>query len=133
MKSRTLFEGSHIPLHRWLQALFLFKASDGRVTAEQLHREIGVTCKTAYFIIERMSDAVRSQRFPDVVPVGPLAARRAGLRAECRGPGGRGRQRGEARLTASGTNAAADHWLVGELDAPSPCGTWAAARPCRCA
>ena len=71
VKSRTLFEGSQIPLHRWLQALFLFKASDGRVTAEQLHREIGVTCKTAYFIIERMSDAVRSQRFPDVVPVGP--------------------------------------------------------------
>lgn len=68
VKSRTLFEGSHIPLNRWLQALFLFKASNGQVTAEQLRREIGVTCKTAYFIIERMSDAARSQQFPDVIP-----------------------------------------------------------------
>jgi len=71
VKSRTLFEGSHVPLNRWLQALFLFKTSHGRVTAEQLHREIGVTCKTAYFIIERISDAVRSERVPDVMPPAP--------------------------------------------------------------
>jgi transposase-like protein len=71
VKSRTLFEGSHIPLNRWLKALFLFKASNGQVTAEQLHRELGVTCKTAYFIIERISDAARSQRFPDVIPTTP--------------------------------------------------------------
>jgi transposase-like protein len=60
VKTETLFEGSHVPLHKWLQAIHLHKAADGGVTAEQIHRELGVTHKTAYFVIERIADAVRA-------------------------------------------------------------------------
>jgi hypothetical protein len=54
----TMFEGSHVPLHKWFQASFLLNAAQGVVTAHQLHRRLEVTNKTALGIVRRLAAAI---------------------------------------------------------------------------
>jgi transposase-like protein len=56
----TIFEDSHIPLGKWLLAIHLMCASKKGISAHQLHREIGVTYKTAWFMCHRIRLAMRS-------------------------------------------------------------------------
>jgi len=51
----TMFEGSHVPLHKWFQACFLLNAAPGAVTAHQLHLRLEVTNKTALGIVHRVA------------------------------------------------------------------------------
>lgn len=55
----TLFERSHVPLHKWLLANHLICASKKGVSAHQLHRMLGVTYKTAWFMAHRIREAMR--------------------------------------------------------------------------
>lgn len=50
----TIFEGSHIPLHVWLQAVFLMVSSKKGVSSNQLHRTLGITLKSAWFLSHRI-------------------------------------------------------------------------------
>jgi transposase-like protein len=59
VKVRTIFESSHIPLHIWLQAMFLMCSSKKGVSANQLHRTLGVTLKSAWFLAHRIREAMR--------------------------------------------------------------------------
>jgi transposase-like protein len=52
----TMFEGSHVPLHKWFQAGFLLSAGRGAVTAHQLHLRLEVTNKTAMGIVRRLAE-----------------------------------------------------------------------------
>jgi transposase-like protein len=54
----TMFEGSHVPLHKWFQACFLLNAARGAVTAHQLHRRLEVTNKTALGIVHRLGEII---------------------------------------------------------------------------
>jgi hypothetical protein len=54
----TMFEGSHVPLHKWFQASFLLNAAQGAVTAHQLHRRLEVTNKTALGIVHRLAAVI---------------------------------------------------------------------------
>jgi transposase-like protein len=54
VKIGTIFEDSHIPMHKWLQAIFLVAASKKGISANQLHRALGVTLKTAWFLGHRI-------------------------------------------------------------------------------
>ena len=56
----TMFEGSHVPLHKWFQACFLLNAARGSVTAHQLHRRLEVTNKTALGIVHRLAAVIAS-------------------------------------------------------------------------
>src|SRR3990172_9597013 len=49
----TLFESSHIPLHKWLLAFHLMASSKKGISAHQLHRTLSVTYKTAWFMAHR--------------------------------------------------------------------------------
>ena len=60
----TLFESSHIPLHKWLQAVYLMWASKKGISAHQLHRTLGVTYKTAWFMEHRIREAMRTDNLP---------------------------------------------------------------------
>jgi transposase-like protein len=60
VKIGTIFESSHIPLHVWLQAIFLMASSKKGVSSNQLHRTLGVTLKTAWFLSHRLREAMRS-------------------------------------------------------------------------
>lgn len=54
----TVFERSKIALHKWLLASFLICSSKKGMSAHQLHRTIGVTYKTAWFMSHRLREAM---------------------------------------------------------------------------
>lgn len=54
----TIFEDSHAPLHIWLQAIALLAASKKGISSNQLHRTLGVTLKTAWFMSHRIRMAM---------------------------------------------------------------------------
>lgn len=56
----TVFESSHVPLHKWLQATFLMVSSKKGISAHQLSRVLEVTYKTAWFMCHRLREAMRS-------------------------------------------------------------------------
>lgn len=57
----TLFERSKIPLHKWLLATALLCASKKGISSHQLHRTLGVTYKTAWFMSHRIREAMREE------------------------------------------------------------------------
>jgi transposase-like protein len=69
VKVGTVFESSHVPLHKWLQAVFLMCASKKGISAHQLHRTLEVNYRTAWFMEHRIREAMRSGEF---APIGGL-------------------------------------------------------------
>ncbi len=55
----TLYERSKVPLHKWMLATHLMTSSKKGYSAHQLHRTIGVTYKTAWFMAHRIREAMR--------------------------------------------------------------------------
>ncbi len=58
VKIGTIFESSHVKLHLWLQAMFLMCSSKKGISSNQLHRILGVTLKTAWFMSHRIREAM---------------------------------------------------------------------------
>jgi transposase-like protein len=58
VRTGTIFERSHIPLHKWLMATHLMAASKKGVSAHQLHRMLGITYKSAWFMAHRIREAM---------------------------------------------------------------------------
>jgi transposase-like protein len=59
VKVGTVFESSHVALHLWFQAAHLMSASKKGISAHELHRILGVTYKTAWFMGHRLREAMR--------------------------------------------------------------------------
>jgi transposase-like protein len=57
----TIFEDSHIPLNKWLLAIHLLCASKKGMSAHQLHRMLGVTYKSAWFMAHRIRYAMTQE------------------------------------------------------------------------
>ena len=55
----TIFESSHVPLHIWLQAMYLIVGSKKGISSHQLARTLGLTVKTAWFLSHRIREAMR--------------------------------------------------------------------------
>lgn len=60
VKIGTIFEASHVPMNVWLQAIYLMVGSKKGISSNQLHRTLGVTVKTAWFMSHRIREAMRS-------------------------------------------------------------------------
>lgn len=56
----TIFEESHMPLHKWLQAIHLMCASKKGISAHQMHRILECTYETAWFLCHRIREAMRA-------------------------------------------------------------------------
>jgi transposase-like protein len=56
----TVFERSKIALNVWLQAVYLLCSSKKGISSHQLHRTLGVTYKTAWFMTHRIREAMKS-------------------------------------------------------------------------
>ena len=56
----TIFEDSHIGLHLWLQAIYLMTSSKKGISSHQLHRTLGITVKSAWFMSHRIREAMRN-------------------------------------------------------------------------
>lgn len=54
----TVYERSHIPLHKWLLATHLMSSSKKGISAHQLHRLLGITYKSAWFMAHRIREAM---------------------------------------------------------------------------
>ena len=94
VKVGTIFEGSHVPLHKGLQAMHLLCASKKGISTHQLHRTLGVTPKTAWFLSRRIREAMRGgtpaplggEGGPRSRPTKPTTARRTIGREAAAGP-----------------------------------------------
>ncbi len=56
----TVFERSKIPLSKWLAALFLLVSSKKGISAHQMHRMLGVSYKSTWFMMHRLREAMRT-------------------------------------------------------------------------
>jgi transposase-like protein len=59
----TIFEDSHIPLNKWLYAFHLLCSSKKGMSAHQLHRMLGITYKSAWFMAHRIRYAMSEPAF----------------------------------------------------------------------
>src|SRR5271156_6380796 len=64
VKVGTVFESSHIPLHQWLQAVYLMCSSKKGISSHQLMRTLDVQYKTAWFMTHRIREAMKSGKLP---------------------------------------------------------------------
>jgi transposase-like protein len=83
----TVFEASHVPLHIWFQATFLMCSSKKGVSSNQLHRTLGVTLKTAWFMSHRLREAMR------VLKIDPIGGEGKFVEADETFVGGKARNR----------------------------------------
>ena len=63
----SVMERSHIPLPKWVLAIRMMTASKKGVSAHQVHRSLGITYKTAWFMCHRIREAMS---IPDAPPLG---------------------------------------------------------------
>jgi hypothetical protein len=59
----TIFESSHIGLDKWLLAFYLLCSSTKGMSAHQLHRMLGITYKSAWFMFHRIREAMAEDPF----------------------------------------------------------------------
>ena len=58
---KTVFERSKIPLNKWLLAVHLMCASKKAISSHQIHRMLGVTYKSAWFMTHRIREAMKPE------------------------------------------------------------------------
>lgn len=61
VRTGTIFERSHVPLHKWLYAMYLLITARKGISSLQLSKEIGVTQKSAWFVLQRLREACGKQ------------------------------------------------------------------------
>jgi transposase-like protein len=66
VKVGTVFEASHVPLHKWLLAAYLLCSSKKGMSSHQLMRTLDVTYKTAWFMTHRIREAMRTGTFSPI-------------------------------------------------------------------
>jgi hypothetical protein len=59
VRTCSVMERSHVPLHKWLLATHIMAASKKGMSAMQMSRMIGVTYKTAWFLCHRIREAMK--------------------------------------------------------------------------
>ena len=57
VRTKTIFERSHVPLHKWIHAMYQLLTSRKGVSSMQLAKEIGVQQRTAWFMLHRIREA----------------------------------------------------------------------------
>src|ERR1700730_13986206 len=69
VRTGTVMERSHIPLHKWLYAMYLLVTARKGISSLQLAKEIGVTQKSAWFMLQRLREACGSDKDIDKLRV----------------------------------------------------------------
>lgn len=88
VRTGSIMERSHVPLHKWLLAFHLMAASKKGVSAKQMERMLGVSYKTAWFLCHRIREAMDG-----AAPKGPLGGPDAVVEADETYVGGKARNR----------------------------------------
>lgn len=61
VKVGTIFEDSHIPMTKWLMAIYLMCSSKKGVSANQIKRTLGLSYKSAWFLCHRIREAMKKE------------------------------------------------------------------------
>jgi len=62
VRTGTIFERSHVPLHKWVHAMYLLLTARKGISSLQLSKEIGITQKSAWFVLHRLRAATAGKR-----------------------------------------------------------------------
>jgi transposase-like protein len=57
IRTGTIFERSHVPLNKWLFAMYMLVTARKGISSMQLSKEIGITQKSAWFVLHRLREA----------------------------------------------------------------------------
>ncbi len=71
--SKSIFEGAHIPVGKWIYAIFMMCSSKKGVSANQLSRELNLTYKSAWFMCHRVREAMLQEPLAGLLGTGPDA------------------------------------------------------------
>ena len=74
VKLHTVMEASHIPARIWLQAMHLICSSKKGISSNQLHRIMGITLKSAWFMSHRIREAMKEPGWREAGPLGGAGA-----------------------------------------------------------
>lgn len=88
VRTGTVMERSHVPLHKWLLATHLMAASKKGMSAKQMERMLGVTYKTAWFLCHRIREAMGG-----AAPTGPMGGHNEVVEADETYVGGKAKNR----------------------------------------
>ena len=67
IRTGTIFERSHIPLHKWLYAMYLLVTARKGISSMQIAKEIGVQQKSAWFMLHRLREACGGERLDSFI------------------------------------------------------------------
>jgi len=87
----TVFESSHVPMHIWLQAIYLMCSSRKGIATRQLHRTFVGSLKTAWFLGHRIREAMTVLKVDEADP--PLGGENQVVEADETYVGGRAANR----------------------------------------
>ena len=57
VRTGTIFERSHVPLHKWIYAMYLMTTACKGISSLQLSKQIGITQKSSWFVLQRLREA----------------------------------------------------------------------------
>ena len=83
----SIFEDSKIPLNKWLLAFRLMAGSKKGISSHQLHRSLGITYKSAWFMSHRIRESMKME------PEGPMGGKGVVVEADETYVGGKARNR----------------------------------------
>ena len=64
VRTGTIFERSHIPLNKWLFAMYILQTARKGVSSLQLSKELGLTQKSTWFLLHRLREACDVEATP---------------------------------------------------------------------
>ena len=64
VRTETIFERSHIPLDKWLYAMYLLQTARKGISSLQLSKELGITQKATWFMLHRLREACAVEANP---------------------------------------------------------------------
>src|SRR5229473_344568 len=98
----SVMESSHVPLNKWALAFRLLCSSKKGVSAHQLHRTLGVSYKTAWFMAHRIREAMRPDEFTPMGGKGQIVEADETLIGSREGEGGKKAKRRRASMKQGG-------------------------------
>ena len=64
VRTGTIFERSHIPLDKWVYAMYLLQTARKGISSVQLSKELGIKQSSAWFLLHRLREACNVQAIP---------------------------------------------------------------------